>query len=129
MYELTIKAHFDSAHQLRDYVGKCARIHGHTWQVEVEVTGRELDDNGMLIDFGVLKRHVNDIIGALDHRYLNELAAFKEGGLNPTAENIARYIYEQVAVQLANYHPSVNIEAVRVWESPNASATYRRSIK
>ncbi|MDA8234615.1 MAG: 6-carboxytetrahydropterin synthase QueD [Clostridia bacterium] len=124
MYQLTIKAHFDAAHHLRDYQGKCAQIHGHSWQVEVMVAGRELDKIGMLIDFGILKKHVNDIIGGLDHRYLNELPAFNQDGVNPTAENIARYIYEKLSHQLLNHQPAIVIEGVRVWESPNASATY-----
>ncbi|MHB8172142.1 MAG: 6-carboxytetrahydropterin synthase QueD [Thermincolia bacterium] len=126
MYQLTIKAHFDAAHHLRDYQGKCAQIHGHSWQVEVMVAGEELDKTGMLIDFGILKEHVNEIIGVLDHRYLNELDAFNLEGMNPTAENIARYIYEHIFKQLKNHQPAIVIEGVRVWESTNASATYRR---
>ena len=94
MYELTVIVEFEAAHRIVDYPGKCNRLHGHNWSVEVNVVGTKLNDLGMLIDFKELKKEVNQMIDRLDHYYLNEIEAFKI--MNPTAENIAKYIYEEL---------------------------------
>ena len=76
MFELTIIEEFEAAHRLPDYEGKCCRLHGHNWRVEVVVRGTELDSSGLLIDFKVLKSHVAEVLLTLDHYYLNETEAF-----------------------------------------------------
>lgn len=126
MYELTIRTHFAAAHSLTNYDGPCAQLHGHTWQVEVVVTGPQLDKNGMLIDFRVLKNSVKEIITELDHQYLNALEPFKTNSENnPTAENLARYIYSRLKSIFTESLQETKIAAVRVFESPEAWATYR----
>lgn len=127
MYELTIKKHFAAAHRLINYDGDCSRIHGHTWMVEVAVSGEKLDQCGMLIDFKVLKGMLEKVIKELDHSFLNELAPFcDENACNPTAENLARYIYEGMSAALSEVLETVKICGVRVWESPDASAYYSK---
>ncbi|HMM20508.1 MAG TPA: 6-carboxytetrahydropterin synthase QueD [Selenomonadales bacterium] len=123
MYELTTIVDFEAAHRLPDYPGKCSRLHGHNWKVEVTVAGDQLDRLGMLIDFRDLKQALNGIIGTLDHYYLNEIEPFCR--INPTAENIARYIYEKLASSLASVSEGVTVRAVKVWESPHSAAVYR----
>ncbi|RJQ28287.1 MAG: 6-carboxytetrahydropterin synthase QueD [Peptococcaceae bacterium] len=127
MYELLVKTRFAAAHQLREYDGLCANLHGHTWAVEVSVAGRELDQNGMLMDFKKLKEEVQKVIENIDHRNLNDLPDFGPGGEagNPTAENVAGYIFKQVKLLLASRPVSLKVTGVRVWESPDAAATYR----
>lgn len=122
MYELTTIVDFEAAHCLPGYPGKCSRLHGHNWRVEVTVAGRELDELGMLIDFRVLKQEINRVIETLDHYYLNEIEPFRSQ--NPTAENIGRYIYRELKGRLS---PTgrVDVLAVKVWESPSAAAVYR----
>lgn len=122
MYELKVRTRFAAAHYLNDYSGPCARLHGHTWKVEVAVQGRDLDHSGILVDFNDIKSSIKNIIGALDHRNLNDIEPFK--AVNPTAENLARYIYEQLKPKLAYRERGIEITSVRVWESPDASATY-----
>jgi 6-pyruvoyltetrahydropterin/6-carboxytetrahydropterin synthase len=121
MFELTIQAEFEAAHNLCNYPGKCHRLHGHNWRVEVTVRGTELDELGMIIDFTVLKAEVKTIIDRLDHYYLNELAVFKE--INPTAEHIAKYIYDELVAPLTV--KKVQIYQVKVWESPRSAVAYR----
>ena len=127
MYELTIHAHFDAAHRLRNYEGKCSRLHGHTWQVQAFVRGDHLDQTGMLVDFKILKTILSEIVDGFDHRNLNELPDFDDnlpGTLNPTAENIAQYIYNKMRRQLLQNVPGVKLTKVQVWEAPGAGAAY-----
>jgi 6-pyruvoyltetrahydropterin/6-carboxytetrahydropterin synthase len=122
MFELTIMAEFEAAHNLCNYQGKCSRLHGHNWKVEVTVRGDKLDKLGMIIDFTVLKAEVKQIVDRLDHYYLNELAAFQEQ--NPTAEHIAKYIYEELVGLLAKH--DVTLYQVKVWESARSAVAYRQ---
>ena len=121
MYDLTILAEFEAAHQLPDYPGKCSRLHGHNWKVEVTVTGHELNHLGMVMDFKDLKAEVGTVIEKLDHYYLNDLPAFKT--INPTAENIAKYIYDSLA-ELSTFQQAIKIRCVQVWESPRSAVKY-----
>ena len=120
MYELKIISQFAAAHQLRDYGGKCEDLHGHNWKVEVYVEGEKLDKYGLLIDFKVMKKATKKIIDGLDHKFLNELEYFKD--INPSSENIARYISEAVGQELNN--ENIIVSRVTVWESDSACATY-----
>ena len=119
-YTLKIITDFASAHTLRDYPGACARMHGHNWKVEVEVTASELDAIGMGIDFRVIKQAARDIAERLDHRYLNDLEPFAQ--INPTAENIAAYFHQELSEQLNN--DSIRVHAVTLWETERACVRY-----
>ena len=116
MYRLRVESHFDAAHKLDGYNGKCSELHGHTWKVEVFVTGVELDKIGMLVDFKILKSRLKEITEKLDHSLLND---FKEVG-NPTSENISKYIFKN----LRDLPKDVRLEKVRVWESPSSWCEY-----
>ncbi|MFZ5597247.1 MAG: 6-carboxytetrahydropterin synthase QueD [Bacillota bacterium] len=127
MFELNVKRRFAAAHRLDGYDGRCSAMHGHTWEAEVGVAGSRLDSCGMLIDFKILKEMVDGIITELDHSCLNEHEYFCGGGSekNPTAENIAVYIYGKLKEELKKASPDLVLKGVRVWESPEASAFYR----
>lgn len=120
MYDLTVRAHFDAAHALRGYPGECCKLHGHTWDVEVVVRGESLDDVGIVYDFKTLKDDLAAILEPLDHAYLNEVTPFDE--INATAENLARYLFEQLDARVSE---GVHVVEVGVWESPIAKITYR----
>jgi 6-pyruvoyltetrahydropterin/6-carboxytetrahydropterin synthase len=119
-YVLKILTDFASAHTLRDYPGDCNRMHGHNWKVEAEVTATRLDDIGMGIDFRDIKEATRGIAKRLDHRYLNDLEPFRDA--NPTAENIARYFFQELSKQINREHVTVN--AVTLWETERASVRY-----
>lgn len=119
MYEVTIQHHFDAAHALRGYGGRCENLHGHRYQVAVCLAAEELNDIGLAYDFTGLKAVLQErVLSRLDHTNLNETSPFDR--MNPSAENIARFISEQLAEAL----PQAHIRWVRVWESPDAWATY-----
>jgi 6-pyruvoyltetrahydropterin/6-carboxytetrahydropterin synthase len=120
VYELRIISHLAAAHQLRDFEGQCENLHGHNWKVEVFVTGKEVGENGVLIDFREVKKATEQVIQELDHRFLNELEYFRE--VNPSSENIARYIFELLSEMLNS--DGVRVSKVRAWESDSACATY-----
>ncbi|MBO5651992.1 MAG: 6-carboxytetrahydropterin synthase QueD [Selenomonas sp.] len=124
MYTLKVEGAFEAAHNLNGYPGKCAQLHGHNWVVEAVVKGRELDELGMLVDFKDIKQTLKDILERFDHHYLNELAPFKDG-VNPTAENLARIIFEELAGNEIFKRDSV-LAAITVFESPKSSVTYTK---
>ena len=124
MYELKVEGAFEAAHQLPGYPGKCARLHGHNWVVEAVVRGETLDGLGMLVDFKTVKRALSEVLDRFDHQFLNELAPFTEGVL-PTAENLARIIYEELAAsEVFHTAGAAKLHAVTVFESPKSSVTY-----
>ena len=120
MYELKVVAKFAAAHQLTMVGSKCENMHGHNWKVEVCVTGEKLDDGGVVLDFGEIKKHVAEIISMLDHKYLNELEFFQQG--QPSSENIACFVAGELQQRIDNQ--SVRVSRVTAWESDDASATY-----
>ncbi len=120
MYELKVITHFCAAHQLKEIKGPCENLHGHNWKIEVHVTSDALNEAGVVIDFGILKKYVNAVVGTLDHKFLNDLEPFKNQ--NPSSENIARYVAEQLAMLLQE--PKIKISRITVWESETACATY-----
>ncbi len=120
MFELKVTTHFAAAHQLTMVSKKCENLHGHNWKVEVCVKGEKLNNAGVLVDFGILKKHVRDIMNRLDHKFLNELDYFDDG--NPSSENIAVYIAKTLDAELNE--PGVRISHVTTWESEDACATY-----
>lgn len=119
-YTLNVTAEFAAAHSLRDYPGECSRLHGHNWKVEVEVTATALDAVGMGVDFKTMKAAAREAVGVLDHRYLNEVPPFDR--INPTAENIAVYLYQQLSRQLNDAR--VRVSAVTLWETDRARVRY-----
>ena len=116
MFRLKVEGNFSSAHNLRGYKGKCEDLHGHNWRVEITVESEELDEIGMLQDFKYLKKKLNAVLEDLDHQYLNKLVQFKK--INPTSENIAKYIYKKLK------SPIPLLNCVTVWENSTSSATY-----
>jgi 6-pyruvoyltetrahydropterin/6-carboxytetrahydropterin synthase len=120
MFELKILTHFSAAHQLTMVASKCENLHGHNWHVEVCVRGDRLDEGGVLVDFGIVKRHVREIMQRLDHQFLNELPQFETNP--PSSENIAVYIAHSLREMLDI--PGVTVSRVSAWESDDACATY-----
>jgi 6-pyruvoyltetrahydropterin/6-carboxytetrahydropterin synthase len=116
MFTLKVEASFSSAHNLRGYKGKCEALHGHNWKVEVLVRAQELDKTGMVMDFTEIKKHLRAVLEKLDHTYLNKIAYFKK--INPTSENISKYIYQRLAARIQG------LAAVTVWEISTSCATY-----
>ena len=123
MYEVTVEAGFSSGHYLRNYQGKCENPHGHNYKVRVTLRGRELDATGLLLDFKLLKQVLRPVIDRIDHQMLNDLAPFTE--LNPSAENLARYFYDQTNDQLEGMTQGrVRVKDCTIWETDTTTATY-----
>lgn len=120
MYEITVLSHFSGAHRLRYLHGKCEDLHGHNWKVEVSVVSNRIGKEGVVIDFGLLKQKVEKIMKTLDHTYLNDLPYFS--GIEPSSENIAKYIFDRLKIELRGIHATLN--KVTAWESETAFATY-----
>ncbi len=123
MYEVTVDAVFASGHYLRNYKGKCENPHGHNYKVSVTLAGTELDEAGLLLDFKLLKQVLSPVIERLDHRMLNELEPFKV--LNPSAENMAKYFYDETSQQIAAMTQGrVHVKEATIWETDTNMATY-----
>lgn len=116
MYSLKVEATFSSAHNLRGYKGKCEDLHGHNWRIEVVAKSEELNDIGIVVDFKELKKKLNAVLEEMDHKYLNKLTYFKK--VNPTSENIAKYIYQKLITKIPL------LDSVTVWENATSCATY-----
>ena len=123
MFEVTIEQTFAAGHALRNYRGKCENVHGHNYRCQVTMEGDSLDHVGLLIDFVELKKAVASVIDRMDHQWLNDYPPFDV--LNPSAENIAKYIYDEVANAIAA-GPGVKLGSVKLWETDTSFATYRR---
>ena len=121
MYTVSVQAHYDAAHFLRNYQGKCERLHGHRYVVEVAVQTTELNEAGIAFDFVDLKRHLRELTEALDHRNLNDLPQFD--GLETSAEVQARYFYEELSALLPESIARGLLYA-RVWETPTQWTQY-----
>jgi len=120
MYEITVEKHFDAAHFLRGYKGKCEALHGHRYQLVVKVKAAEVNDIGIAYDFTELKQNLADILSRFDHTCLNDVPPFDK--INPSSENIASTIYKELQPKLTK--APVSISSVEVWESPSSGATY-----
>lgn len=123
MFEVTIEESFAAGHALRNYRGKCENVHGHNYRCQVTVEGEKVDDNGLLVDFVELKKVVHSVLDRLDHQWLNDYPPFDK--INPSAENIARYIYDEVDTGLG-VRQGARLAQVRLWETDTAYAVYRR---
>jgi 6-pyruvoyltetrahydropterin/6-carboxytetrahydropterin synthase len=120
MYEVKIVTQFAAAHRLENFYGKCESLHGHNWKVEVFLVGKTLDHAGLLMDFGVVKARTKEVLEEIDHKYLNELAAFQDR--NPSSENLARYLYERLGAIFNR--DGLTVYRVNVWESDTSCASY-----
>lgn len=123
MFQVSVEETFSAGHALRGYRGKCENVHGHNYRVRVSVEGPQLDSIGLLCDFTEIKRVVREVIAGLDHQFINDLPPFRT--VNPSAENLAKYFYEQVSGQLKDLAPSARVTDAVVWETDTASAQYR----
>jgi 6-pyruvoyltetrahydropterin/6-carboxytetrahydropterin synthase len=123
MFELMVETTFSAAHQLKGYKGKCERLHGHNWKVQVHVIAEKLNEIDIAIDFHEMKSLTNEVVSALDHSILNEIFPFTEK--NPSSENIAKWVYDSLRKKIQD--EAIQLSAVTVWESENASATYYES--
>jgi 6-pyruvoyltetrahydropterin/6-carboxytetrahydropterin synthase len=123
MFEVSVDATFAAAHKLRGYQGKCENLHGHNYRVRLVVAGEKLDEIGLLQDFTLLKKVLRAVAENLDHKYLNELPPFDT--VNPSAENLARFIHDESAKQLGGRLGGAALASVTVWETETAAATYR----
>ena len=119
MYRVSVEQHFDAAHYLRGYRGKCENLHGHRFKVVVSLKAKKLNEIGLAYDFVELKRHLGEILTQFDHTCLNDVPPFDK--LNPSSENIAVAIYDQLKRHLSG---EVLLSSVEVWESPQSCVTY-----
>ena len=119
MYRISVEGHFDAAHYLRNYDGKCEKLHGHRYKVIVTVKTKKLNEIGLAYDFTDLKRHLGEVLAQFDHNCVNDVPPFDK--LNASAENIARTIYDQLKGKIDG---DVVLESVAVWESPQSCVTY-----
>lgn len=123
MFQVSVEETFSAGHALRGYKGKCENPHGHNYRVKVTIEGPQLDSIGLLVDFTQVKHVIREIIGGLDHQFINDLDAFKT--VNPSAENLAKYFYDEIIGQLKGLPPGAKITEITVWETDTASAQYR----
>ena len=119
MYRVSVEQHFDAAHYLRGYQGKCENLHGHRFKVVVSLKAAALNETGLAYDFVELKGHLGEILTQFDHTCLNDVPPFDE--LNPSSENIAATVYDQLKGRLPG---EVSLSSVEVWESPQSCVTY-----
>lgn len=123
MYEVTVEDSFAAGHYLRNYKGKCENPHGHNYKVRVTLRGGELDKAGLLLDFKDLKDVMKHVIERLDHQMLNDVEPFIE--LNPSAENLAKYFYDQTNARLRTLtNGRVAVQHVTIWETDTTTARY-----
>jgi 6-pyruvoyltetrahydropterin/6-carboxytetrahydropterin synthase len=120
MYQVSVEQHFDAAHFLRGYGGKCEALHGHRFRVVVRVRASGVNDIGLAYDFVELKRQLGDILARFDHTCLNDVSPFDK--INPSSENIAATIYSELQPRLAG--APVSLACVEVWESPQSGVAY-----
>jgi len=125
MFEVTVEESFAAGHALRGYRGKCENVHGHNYKIQVTLEGQALDGAGLLVDFVELKRLMRSAIERLDHQFLNDIPPFDR--LNPSAENMAKYFYDEMARGLGEtrFEAPVRVSQVRIWETDTSIAAYR----
>lgn len=123
MFEVTVESHFSSGHYLREYYGKCENPHGHNYRVLVTLAGKELEPNGLLLDFKILKDILRPVVDYLDHRMINDLEPFTT--VNPSAENLAKYFFDQTNERLDEVTKGrVWVKSATIFETPTSQATY-----
>lgn len=122
MFEVSVEETFSSGHALRGYKGKCENVHGHNYRVRVTLAGPKLNDIGLLVDFTDLKRVLRGIIAGIDHQFLNDLEPFRT--VNPSAENLAKFFYDETRSGLRDLPEGAGITEVIVWETDTSSARF-----
>ncbi len=122
MFEVSVEETFAAGHALRNYRGKCENPHGHNYRVQLTFRGPDLDGAGLLVDFVAVKKLMQVVVDRLDHQFLNDMAPFD--AINPSAENMARYFYDEISGGLAA-GAAARLDHVRIWETDTTSATYR----
>jgi len=120
IFELYVKQHISAAHLLRGYPGECAELHGHNWKIEVFIRCKKLNEIGIGIDFKAIKKAVKEVLEGLDHKNLNELSIFEQ--MNPTAENIAKFLYDELSARFNSDHATVS--KINVSETPGIGTFY-----
>lgn len=120
MYKISVEQHFDAAHALRGYKGKCEALHGHRFRVVVKVSTTKLDNIGLAYDFTELKAKLKAILERFDHTTLNDIPPFDK--INPSSENIASTIHKELKTALKQ--APVDLDTVAVWESPESGVEY-----
>ena len=126
MFQVSVEETFSAGHALRGYKGKCENPHGHNYRVQVTLEGPQLDQIGLLVDFTQLKCAMRDVIARLDHQFINDLEPFTT--VNPSAENMAKYFYDEVGGQLKNLPVGAQLSQVIIWETDTAMALYRPGV-
>ncbi|MGQ9897176.1 MAG: 6-carboxytetrahydropterin synthase QueD [Acidobacteriota bacterium] len=121
IYEVMVETQFSAAHALRHYRGQGESVHGHNWRIQVFVRGEKLDANHILVDFHAVREATEEVMRYLDHKHLNEIPPF-DRELNPSTENIAAFVFHQVARRINTPHCQVTL--VRAWETPTTMAAY-----
>ena len=121
MFTVSVQAHYDAAHFLRNYNGKCERLHGHRYVVEAAFQTDRLNESGIAFDFVDLKRHLRELANGLDHQNLNEIPPFDE--IETSAENQARYFFDELKKRLPA-ELTDGLQYARVWETPTQWAQY-----
>lgn len=119
LYKISVTTKFAAAHRLREYEGACENLHGHNWLVKAQVATSQLDDIGIAYDFKKLKVQLHEIIDRLDHQYLNDVPPFD--AMNPTSENVAKYIFQSLATKLPD---NLKVVSIEVGESDHYTAIY-----
>ena len=124
MYTVSVYQFFSAAHYLREYKGKCENLHGHNWKVTVSVAGDTLDAAGLLVDFGIIKKNLSEILAGLDHKVINDDVDFFRTN-NPSAENIARYVFDRMKKSLSPpFRTTAVVKSVTVDETETSSCRY-----
>jgi 6-pyruvoyltetrahydropterin/6-carboxytetrahydropterin synthase len=123
MFQVSVEETFSAGHALRNYHGKCENVHGHNYRVRVTLEGPQLDSIGLLCDFTQVKQVMRQIIGGLDHQFMNDLEMFRT--VNPSAENLAKYFYDEVTRGLKDLPLGARVRDTMVWETDTTSAQYR----
>jgi 6-pyruvoyltetrahydropterin/6-carboxytetrahydropterin synthase len=121
MFEVSVEHSFSAGHALRNYKGKCENVHGHNYKVQVTLAGIQLNAEGLLMDFVELRAAIKGLLEKLDHHFLNDIPPFDQ--LNPSAENLAKYICDAIEPQARNH--GLRVQGVTIWETDTTSATYR----
>ena len=122
MFQVSVEETFSAGHALRGYKGKCENVHGHNYRVQITLEGPELDHIGLLVDFTHVKRVMRELIKRLDHQFINDLEPFTT--VNPSAENMAKYFFEEVSRELTGMPPGAKVKDVVIWETDTANARY-----
>jgi 6-pyruvoyltetrahydropterin/6-carboxytetrahydropterin synthase len=123
MFQVSVEETFSAGHALRGYKGKCENVHGHNYRVQITLEGPQLDHIGLLVDFTRVKEVMRGVIRKLDHQFINDLEPFTK--VNPSAENMAKYFYDEVSGQLTGLPPGARVAEVVMWETDTAMAKYR----